>query len=644
MPVATSGTPVTIEYMRKERYGTEPASGKMAIYTIDFEPLGRRGECQESESILICARQLGVGISSVCGGIGTCNTCRLQVLDGSVSRPTSNELEALSAQELRDGWRLACQTYPRSDLTLNIPPESMTTLQRTQVEGLEVAVQLEPAVQSYQLQLAAPSLSSLQADYDQLLEAMDKQHQIRCGRVDINLLRVISTRLRSWNWECLASIRQDEVITISPLHSRQLGLAVDLGTTKIAAYLVDLNNGRTLAAKGVMNPQISYGEDIISRITVAINSAQEGEELRQVTVKAINDLIINLCDEVGAGAEEIVDAVVVGNTATHHLFLGLPVGQLAISPFVPAVSSALDVKASDLGLQIAPGAYVHLLPNIAGFVGADHVAMLLATGVLSAEGPVIAIDIGTNTEVSLMNNGEISTVSCASGPAFEGGHIKDGMRATSGAIERLRISGDSIQYQTVDEAPAVGICGSGILDAIAQLHLAGIITKDGRMIKGHSRVRTHKKQRAFVLVSREEREGRLAIVITQQDVRRLQLAKAAIRTGIQVLLETNGCSEEEVKKVIIAGAFGSYIDISSAINIGMLPTLPLDCFQQVGNAAGIGAKLALASLSQRTAAQTIVSRVRYIELASASGFMQTFIQASHLGRYRMANGVRQEID
>jgi len=644
VPVATSGTPVTIEYMRKERYGTEPASGKMAIYTIDFEPLGRRGECQESESILICARQLGVGISSVCGGIGTCNTCRLQVLDGSVSRPTSNELEALSAQELRDGWRLACQTYPRSDLTLNIPPESMTTLQRTQVEGLEVAVQLEPAVQSYQLQLAAPSLSSLQADYDQLLEAMDKQHQIRCGRVDINLLRILSTRLRSWNWECLASIRQDEVIAISPLHSRQLGLAVDLGTTKIAAYLVDLNNGRTLAAKGVMNPQISYGEDIISRITVAINSAQEGEELRQVTVKAINDLIINLCDEVGAGAEEIVDAVVVGNTATHHLFLGLPVGQLAISPFVPAVSSALDVKASDLGLQIAPGAYVHLLPNIAGFVGADHVAMLLATGVLSAEGPVIAIDIGTNTEVSLMNNGEISTVSCASGPAFEGGHIKDGMRATSGAIERLRISGDSIQYQTVDEAPAVGICGSGILDAIAQLHLAGIITKDGRMIKGHSRVRTHKKQRAFVLVSREEREGRPAIVITQQDVRRLQLAKAAIRTGIQVLLETNGCSEEEVKKVIIAGAFGSYIDISSAINIGMLPTLPLDCFQQVGNAAGIGAKLALASLSQRTAAQTIVSRVRYIELASASGFMQTFIQASHLGRYRMANGVRQEID
>jgi len=444
----------------------------MAIYTIDFEPLGRRGECRESESILACARQLGIGISSVCGGVGTCNTCRAQVLSGNVSEPTSNELEAFSPEELQDGWRLTCQTYPRSDCILNIPPESMTTHQRTQVEGLEVAVQLEPAVKAYRLRLAAPSLSSLQADCDQLLEALNQQHQISCSKVDINVLRVLSPRLRSWNWECLASVCQDEVIALGPLYSRQLGLAVDLGTTKIAAYLVDLNNGRTLAAKGVMNPQISYGEDIISRITVAINSVPEGTELRKVVVKAINALIIDLCDEAGAGAEEIVDVVVVGNTVMHHLFLGLPVKQLAIAPFVPAVSSALDIKASDLGLQIAPGAYVHLLPNIAGFVGADHVAMLLSTGVLSTEEPVIALDIGTNTEVSLMYNGELSTVSCASGPAFEGGHIKDGMRATSGAIERLRISGDSIQYQTVDEASPVGVCGSGILDAIAQLHLA----------------------------------------------------------------------------------------------------------------------------------------------------------------------------
>ena len=613
------------------------------MYTIDFEPLGRRGECRESESILACARQLGIGISSLCGGAGSCNTCRVQVLDGTVSEPTSNELETFSAQELRLGWRLACQTYPRSDCIFNIPPESMTTQQRTQVEGLEIAVQLEPAVRAYRLQIAAPSLSNLQADGDRVIEALNQQHQIRCSKVDVNVLRILSHRLRSWNWECLASIRQDEVIALNPLYSRQLGLAVDLGTTKIAAYLVDLTNGQTLAARGVMNPQISYGEDIISRITVAIRSTHEGTQLQKVVVESINELIIDLCDEVGAVTEEIVDVVVVGNTAMHHLFLGLPVGQLAVAPFIPTVGNALDIKASDLGLQIAPGAYVHLLPNIAGFVGADHVSMLLSTEVLSAEGPVIALDIGTNTEVSLMNNGEISTVSCASGPAFEGGHIKAGMRATSGAIERLRISGDSVQYQTVDESPPVGVCGSGILDAIAQLHLAGIITKDGRIKGNHSRVRTYKKQRAFVLVSKKEREGHPAIVITQKDIRRLQLAKAAIRTGIQVLMETNRCSEEEIKQVIIGGAFGSYIDISSAITIGMLPPLPLNRFKQVGNAAGMGAKLALVSLSQRAAAQTIASRVQYIELASNPGFMQTFIEANYMGRYRMKKGKREEI-
>ncbi|GAH50660.1 unnamed protein product, partial [marine sediment metagenome] len=240
--------------------------------------------------------------------------------------------------------------------------------------------------------------------------------------------------------------------------------------------------------------------------------------------------------------------------------------------------------------------------------------------------------------------GKITTVSCASGPAFEGGHIKDGMRAASGAIERLRIANDSIQYQTIDEVPPIGICGSGILDAMAQLYLVGIIDKRGRMKDDHPRLGTGQKQPQFVLVSEEERDGRPAIVITQQDVRELQLAKAAIRTGIQILLETNGCSEEEVKQVIIAGAFGTYINVSSAITIGMLPPLPLDRFRQVGNAAGMGAKLALISDSKRSQARNIASRVHYLELATAPNFMSTFVQASYLGRYRMTRGKRREID
>ncbi len=616
----------------------------MADYTIDFQPVGRRGQCHDNESLLACAQRVGVGISNVCGGKGTCRSCRVRVLSGTVSEPTSGELEEFSPQELRDGWRLACQAYPQSNCKLDVPPESMTAPQRTQVEGLEVEVHPEPPVRAYHLQLTAPSLSDLQADADRLLQTLNQQHRLHCGRVDIDVLRVLSTRLRLWDWECQASVRGDEVVALSPWPGHHLGLAVDLGTTKIAGYLVDLDDGRTLAAKGVMNPQIGYGEDIISRISGVVKSPEQGLQMQMTVVEALNGLIADLCARVGADEEEIVEAVVVGNTAMHHLFLGLPVSQLALAPFVPAVSSAVDIKAGDLGLHIARGAYVHTLPNIAGFVGGDHIAMLLATEVWQAEGPVVALDIGTNTEVSLVRDGEITAVSCASGPAFEGGHIKDGMRAVSGAIERLRIINDRVQYQTIDETPPVGICGSGILDAMAQLYLAGIITKTGRMAGNHPCIQTDNKQRRFVLVSEEERDGQTAVVITQSDIRELQLAKAAIRTGIQVLLETSGCSEEQIRQVIIAGAFGSYIDVSSAVAIGMLPSLPLDRFRQVGNAAGTGARLALVSLSRRTEAQTIASRVRYVELASAPGFMQTFIQAGYLGRYRMVKGERVEIE
>ena len=616
----------------------------MTSYIIDFEPAGRRGECQDDETLLDCARRLGVGIVSLCGGQGTCRSCRVRLVKGSASEPTSREREVFSARELKRGWRLACQTYPTSDCKLSVPPESMLTTQRTQVEGLEVAVAPEPPVAAYHVELRTPSLTDPQADADRLLDALNQQHGLRCRSVDIDVLRTASPLLRSWKWSCRASVRQNEVVALGPWPSRQLGLAVDLGSTKIAAYLVDLGNGATLAAKGIMNPQISYGEDIISRIIRVLRAPAEGAVLREAVVKAINELAHDLCQEVDAEEGEIVEAVVVGNTAMHHLFLGLPVRQLALSPFVAASSAAEDVKARDAGLHLAPGAYVHLLPNIAGFVGADHVAMLLATRARRARGVTIALDIGTNTEVSLAAAGKVTTVSCASGPAFEGGHIKDGMRAAPGAIERLRIVDGVVQYQTIDEAPPVGICGSGVLDALAQLHLAGIVNEGGRMKDNHPRVRTRRKQREFVLVEKGERGDGPDIVLTQGDVRELQLAKAAMRTGIQVLLQTNGLAEEDISRVIIAGAFGSYIDVASAIAIGMLPSLPLDRFRQVGNAAGMGAKLALISLSSRARARKIASKVDYAELASAPDFNQIFVAASYLGRYRIHDGKREAID
>jgi uncharacterized 2Fe-2S/4Fe-4S cluster protein (DUF4445 family) len=512
------------------------------------------------------------------------------------------------------------------------------------VEGLEVAVRPKPTVHAYHVQLPTPSLSDLRGDAERMLKTLHHQHQIRCSHIDIDVLRDISPQLRSWKWQAQASVRNNEVVALGPWPSRQLGLAVDLGTTKIASYLVDLSNGQSLAAKAVMNPQISYGEDVINRIYQVVKSPADGARLQQLAVEAINRLIVELCETADAEAEKIVEAVIVGNTAMHHLLLRLPVNQLAYSPFVLAVRDAMNIKSRDIGLHIAPGAYVHLLPNIAGFVGADHVAMLLAIEATQAKGVVIALDIGTNTEVSLLDDDEITSVSCASGPAFEGGHIKDGMRAASGAIERLRVTDNLIQYQTIDGMPPIGLCGSGVLDAMAQLYLVGVLDKGGRMTQNHPRVRVRKKQREFILVSEKEQEGRPAITITQQDIRELQLAKGAIRTGIQVLLETTGHSEEEIEQVVIAGAFGTYIDVASAVTIGMLPSLPLARFRQVGNAAGMGAKLALISRSKRTEAQAIASRVHYIELATAANFNPSFVQASYLGRYRITHGKRKEID
>ncbi len=613
----------------------------MTDYLIQFEPVGCKGKCQDSESILECAHHLGLGISSVCGGRGTCCTCQVRILNGVLSKPTSSEKEAFSPVEFKEGWRLACQAYPRSNIKVDVPHRSMTTAQRLQVEGLEVTVPLEPVVRSYQLKLPMPSLTDSRADADRLLEFLNKEYGLNCTKIDIDVLRTISSRLRDWSWECQVAVRNDEVIAIGPWPSRQLGLAIDLGTTKIAGYLVDLSSGQIVASKGVVNPQVSYGDDIISRITKVMKSPDDSARLQKVTMEALNDLASGLCSVVSARTAEIIDAVVVGNTAMHHLFLGLEVVQLALSPFIPAVSRALDIKARDLNLHIAQGAFMHLLPNIAGFVGADHVAVLLTIAARQSEGPLIALDIGTNTEVSIINGGKIASVSCASGPAFEGGHIKHGMRAVKGAIERIRIVGDEVYYQTIDNAPPIGICGSGILDAVAQLYQVGVINKAGRIQANHPRVHTSKGQREFVLV--EKKDKRPAITVTQQDIRELQLAKAAIRAGIQMLLDTESCAETEIKKIVIAGAFGTYIDVSSAIDIGMLPFLPLERFQQVGNAAGIGARLALVSAKQRAESQAIAAKIRYIELAGAPGFIHAFIQSSYIGRFRIANGKRKEI-
>lgn len=615
----------------------------MPNYTIDFQPMGRKGKCRDGESILECARRLDIDISGVCGGRGTCHSCRVQVTGGTLSEPTSHEKDALSEKELQDCWRLACQASPRSNCQVAVSLESMSASQRVYLEGKEINITPEPAVRAYRLKLSPPTLSDQQADADRLLAVLEDQHQVTCHSVDLDVLRSLSPRLRTWDWECQVSVKAEEIIAVAPWPSRQLGLAVDLGTTTIASYLMDLTDGRTLASQGTVNPQVSYGEDIISRIDHIIKSPQDGLRQQKLVADKIGELAGDLCKQANTAVDNIVEAVIVCNTAMHHILLNLPVKQLVMAPFTAAASQPMDIKARDLGIKLAPGANVHIPPVITGFIGSDHLAMLLATGRPDADELVVALDIGTNTEISLLVGNEITTTSCASGPAFEGGHIKHGIRAADGAIERLRITDDTVDYQTINNAPPIGICGSGIMDGLAQLYLAKIIDSGGRFVRDHPRVRITDNQAEFVIVEQERQGGRFSIVITQKDIRELQLAKAAIRAGIQLLLETEGYTEAQINQVVIAGSFGTYIDLSSAVTIGLLPDLPLDSFSQVGNAAGMGAKQNLISLARRRETQNIASRIHYVELASSVAFRNTFIEACKLGRYRLQNSTMEVV-
>jgi uncharacterized 2Fe-2S/4Fe-4S cluster protein (DUF4445 family) len=507
--------------------------------------------------------------------------------------------DTFTEAELQQGCRLACSAFPQSDIRVLVPPESLSSPQRTQVEGLELQVEPDPLARGFEVRLTPPSLEDPKPDDRNLWDALERDHGVAPGTIDLAILQIFPSRLRDLTWKASVVLRESEVIALDAPSTRWIGLAVDIGTTKIAVYLVDMKSGDVAASSGLMNPQISYGEDVVSRIYTAGKSAGNAEKLQALLVDALNSSVAALCAEIGSDLSHIADAVIVGNTAIHHLFLRLPVQQLGLVPYVPAVRSAVDIKARDIGLKMAPGGYVHMLPNVAGYVGADHVAMLLATEIHKRKGVTLALDIGTNTEICLNCNGKMKSVSCASGPAFEGAHIQFGMRAAKGAIERVRLSGSRVEIQTIGGGAPVGICGSGLLDGIAQMLQNGVIDSSGRMLD-HPLVRKRNDRREFVLV---ERPGEEDITISQKDVRELQAAKAAIRLGIQALLEDAGIVEADIDRVIIAGAFGTFIDVQSAIVIGMLPPLPLERFQQIGNAAGTGARMALISQDCRRTAR-----------------------------------------
>ena len=601
--------------------------------SVDLQPTGRRALVQKGTTVLEAAHASGVELVAICGGHGLCGTCRVRHVSGELSSPSAVEEDLLAESEVLAGFRLGCQAKALGDVRVDIPPESLTTVQRLQIEGKSVDVVIDPPVVSFDIAAAPPTLHDLRSDVRRLSDALATA-DAPTATPGLRVLLDCSERLRAQDWLARVSVNRarplPEVVAILPQGTAVLGLAVDVGTTKLAGYLVDLSSGETVARAGAMNPQIAYGEDAVSRITYANSGPHAARVLHDRVVEGINRLVDELCGQAEISRSRIVDAVVVGNTAMHHLVVGLPVRQLGEAPYVAAVDEPLDLFAADIGIQLASSATLYLPPNIAGYVGADHVAMLLATGVCDGRRTVLALDIGTNTEISLAHGGALWSCSTASGPAFEGAHIHDGMRAVPGAIERVRYHDGEFLVHAIGEVPPVGLCGSGILDAVAEGVSAGIIDSRGALAKSHPLVYRASGGLSCLLVPGGRSGHGRDVVFTRSDVNEIQLAKGAIRTGADLLLDAAGIEAEAVQDVVVAGAFGTYLDIGSAVRVGMLPDLPRERFRQVGNAAGRGAQHLLVSRERRLRALEVARRSQYVELTTHANFTETFVRALSL--------------
>jgi uncharacterized 2Fe-2S/4Fe-4S cluster protein (DUF4445 family) len=593
---------------------------------VDFEPIGKRVKVDSGKTILEAAQKGGIALLSVCGGNGLCQDCKVKVIQGKVSKINTDETAALSEAEIMSGVRLACQTRVYSDTKLDVPPDSLSGPQRLQLESLERSSTINPLVRPVDFIIPSPIPSDPIARATLLLNIVDES-----GVTGLTCSPEIMTELpgsiNAAQWKGRALVRRKQVVGLLPSQSAIFGIAVDIGTTKIAFYLLNLETGEIIYKAGIMNPQIAFGEDVISRISYANQSTGNELEMHTLLVQAVNKAILKCCEETSINPTQIVDAVVVGNTAMHHFFAGLPVRQLGEAPYIPAVTHSMELNARKVGLDISPVGMIYLPPNIAGYVGADHVAMLLDTQVLSADDTVIALDIGTNTEISLKTGDKLYSCSCASGPAFEGARIEMGMRAAPGAIEKVDLIHGKLEYSTIDDLPPVGICGSGILDAVAVMLRDSAIDSRGVLQKAHPRMVENNNQKKYLLAQKPEFGNNHDILVSRKDVNEIQLAKAAIRAGIESLLSQAGITDSDIERVIIAGAFGTYISIKSAIQIGMFPDLPLDRFFQIGNAAGAGARHMLLSMHERINGEELAERSQYIELTTFNQFPALYMDA-----------------
>jgi len=605
------------------------------LITVTFEPEGRRVKVPPDTSIFQAASEAGIGIRTECGGEGTCGKCRVIVKNkNAVSEVTDAETTHLSPREIDLGYRLACCTVLKQNVTAMVPEESRIGARKIQISGMERPVPLNPSVKKFHVLLPKPTLSDVRPDFKRLLDHLEHAFGLEKLEIDYELLRKLPDILRDANWDFTVTIWNDRVIIAveaGDTSDKLLGLAIDIGTSKIVGYVVDLMTSQTVGIGSIENPQIMHGEDVISRITFAMAGNEQLRVLQKLAVEGVNDVLHEACTKANVDPDDIYEATVAGNTAMHHFLLAIQPKYLALSPYTPAVKRSISVKARELGIKIHRNGVVYVLPIIAGFVGADAVGDVLSSGIHESKELSLLLDIGTNTEVFVGNAEDILSCSCASGPAFEGAHIKHGMKAVTGAIEKVSISTDAyeVEYETIGDVKPVGLCGSAMVDVVAEMLKRGIINHHGRFSPNIKtpRLKTVNNVPEFVLAWEKETATRKEITVTQKDINEIQLAKAAMFTGCSILMKRKSAKREDLDRVFIAGAFGNYINPENAKFIGLVPDVPTEKIKFVGNTAVTGAKMALISREARETAETLSRRIRYLELAIDPDFSQEFTYA-----------------
>ncbi|MFO7633615.1 MAG: ASKHA domain-containing protein [Caldilinea sp.] len=632
---------------------------------VVFMPSGRRGVFAEGTTVLDAARELGVGIESICSGRLTCGKCKVRLEEGHFAKhgitSTTEHLTGMGGEERdllhsmhADDCRLSCTAHVMGDVLIYVPEESRAHKQIIRKAATARVIDIDPTVRQYYVQVESAELGEHRGDWRRLQDALEQEAGLTDLAIDLHALRKLQPALRQGKRALTVLVWNDrEVIEIRPGYDEGIyGLAVDIGSTTVAAYLCDLRTGEVLATESAMNPQIIYGEDLMSRVSYVMMNDDGTEKMHDAIIKALNKLAGQAAHVAGLKVRDIHEMVVAGNTTMIHLFLGVDPRELGGTPFALANRDAMDIKARDLGLRLHQSANVHVLPSEAGHVGADNVAVLVAEEPHRQDEIELIVDVGTNAEIVLGNREWLMSASSPTGPAFEGAQITAGMRAAPGAIERVRIDRESgrANFRVIGderwaddwdvtatsaiagkpEYLAAGICGSGIIEVVAELFLAGILQPDGRFNAAHptDRLIWEGRRGAYILASPDQTANGQPLYVTQDDVRNIQLAKAALYAGAKILMKRAGI--ESVDRIVLAGAFGSYIDPLYALVLGLIPDCDPQRITAVGNAAGDGARIALLNRAKRSEAMELAHGVRYVETAVAEDFQDEFVNAIHI--------------